>query len=119
MNLEVYRMAEQDFAKIGWNILFNEDPPEIPDPNNPANIPRFTAEKRARQESLERFMTGPGRVLFEQWRVALQAGLLSLLETQDESCHCSACIKLMRLKVIFKLWIEAQRVLEDNKDGKP
>jgi hypothetical protein len=101
-----------DNTAIAWKILFGEDFQTILDPNEPSNLPRIKADNLARLESLERFMNGQGRVLFEQWRVALRVGLLSLLETPDEACHCSSCVKLMRLRMIYKLWFEAQQILE-------
>lgn len=103
-----------DALQIAWGILFNEEREKTPDPNRPENIPYFTARKRERQESLERLMSGTGRVLFEQWRGQLREGLLSLLTAKDiGSCHCSTCTALFRLQIIFGLWLEAQRVLED------
>ena len=114
-------MPELDNTSIAWKILFNEDFERIPDPNDPANIPRLTAQMRERRESLERLMTGQGRVLFEQWRDRLKRGLLSLLVAPpstplDTSCHCSSCQQLREMRIIFALWLEAQRILEGKKD---
>lgn len=107
-------MAEIDATSIAWKILFNEDYTKIPDPNRPENLPYFTAQQRERKESLERLMSGTGRVLFEQWRVKLKTGLLSLLVDPERNiCHCSPCITLRKLNMIFELWVEAQRVLEE------
>jgi hypothetical protein len=108
-------MAEIDATSIAWKIIFNEDFEKIPDPNRPENIPLIAARKRERAESLERLISGTGRVLFEQWRGKLKSGLLSLLVSPDENaCHCSSCMQLRKLRMIFELWLEAQRVLEEN-----
>ncbi len=107
-------MAEPDLTSIAWRILYGEDYEQIPDPNRPENIPLITAKKRERSESLERLITGTGRVLFEQWRGKLKRELLALLVAPDDgSCHCSACMILRKLRMIFELWMEAQRVLEE------
>lgn len=107
-------MAEIDSTSIAWKIVFGEDYEQMPDPNRPENIPLILAKKRERAESIERLMTGTGRVLFEQWRGKIKRGLLALLVAPDDgTCHCSACILLRQLKMIFELWLEAQRVLED------
>jgi hypothetical protein len=112
-------VAELDATSIAWKIIFGEDYERIPDPNKPENIPYFTAQKRERQESLERLISGPGRVLFEQWRDKLKSGLLSVLVSPDDNtCHCSACMQLRRLRMIFELWLEAQRVLEEKTEPK-
>ncbi|MDD3984246.1 MAG: hypothetical protein PHU54_09995 [Candidatus Omnitrophica bacterium] len=109
-------MPEIDSTQIAWGILFDEKYEDIPDPNKPENIPYFTARKRERAESLERLINGPGRVLFEQWRGKLKRGLLALLVAPDDpACHCSSCMMLRKMRIIFELWIEAQRVLEDGK----
>ncbi len=109
-------MAELDSTSIAWKILFSEDFEQIPDPNRPENIPYIAAKKRERAESLERLLTGTGRVLFEQWRGKLKRELLALLVAPDDgSCHCSACMILRKLRMIFELWLEAQRVLEEKK----
>jgi hypothetical protein len=111
-------MAEIDATSIAWKILYNEDFEQIPDPNRPENIPLIAAKKRERAESLERLITGTGRVLFEQWRGKIKRELLSLLVAPDDgACHCSHCMTLRKLRMIFELWLEAQRVLEE-KDGK-
>lgn len=107
-------MPEQDMTKIAWYILYGEEFEQIPDPNRPENLPYISARKRERAESLERLLTGPGRVLFEQWRGKLKRELLALLVAPDDgSCHCSACMILRKLRMIFELWMEAQRVLEE------
>jgi hypothetical protein len=108
-------MAELDATSIAWKILFNEDSPDvIPDPNKPENIPRLNSIKWERKEALERFVSGPGRVLFEQWRGKLKRELLALLVAPDDNtCHCSSCMTLRSLRIIFGLWLEAQRILEE------
>lgn len=106
--------VEQDALQIAWGILFNEEREKTPDPNRPENLPYITARKRERKESLEKLMSGAGRVLFEQWREQLRSGLVSLLSSEGlDSCHCSTCKALFKLKVIFGLWLEAQRALND------
>lgn len=112
-------MAELDATSIAWKILFDEEYEKVPDPNRPENLPLISAKKRERAESLERLITGTGRVLFEQWRGKLKRGLLALLVTPDDgACHCPACVSLRKLRMIFELWMEAQRVLEEKpKDG--
>jgi hypothetical protein len=103
-----------DWSLLAWKIVFNEEPEQIPDPNRPENLPYILAKKRERIESLERFISGTGRVLFEQWRVKIKKGLLALLVSPDDgACHCSSCILLRQLRMIFELLLEAQRVLED------
>jgi len=110
-------MAEPDALSIAWNVLFNDDREKTPDPNKPENLPYITARKRERKESLEKLMSGPGRVLFEQWREQLRGGMVSLLSSKDiGSCHCSVCNELFRLKIIFGLWLEAQRILEEKQN---
>ena len=112
-------MPELDATSIAWKILYNEEYENIPDPNKPENIPYIAARKRERAESLERLISGPGRVLFEQWRGKLKRELLALLVAPDDlACHCSSCMSLRKLRIIFELWLEAQRVLEEKpKDG--
>jgi hypothetical protein len=105
---------ENDFTAIAWKIIFNEMLEEIPDPNRPENLPYILAKKRERAESLERFITGTGRVLFGQWRDKIKKGLLALLVSRStDSCHCPSCLMLRELRMIFELLFEAQRVLED------
>jgi hypothetical protein len=112
-------MAEVDNTSMAWEILFNEKYENIPDPNKPENIPFFAARKRERAESLDRLLSGAGKVLFEQWRGKLKRGTLSLLVAPDDNtCHCSNCMELRKLRMIFELWMEAQRVLEDKPKGK-
>ena len=106
-------MPEIDAVETAWRIVFNEDPPQMPDPNRPENLPYIAAKMRERRESLERLMSGTGRVLFEQWRDRIKKGLLALLVAPNESCHCSSCIELRELRIIFKLWLEAQRVIDE------
>uniref|UniRef100_A0A6H1Z6M4 Uncharacterized protein n=1 Tax=viral metagenome TaxID=1070528 RepID=A0A6H1Z6M4_9ZZZZ len=107
-------MAENDYTATAWKIIFNETIEEIPDPNRPENLPHILAKRRERAESLERFLSGTGRVLFGQWREKIKKGLLALLVSRaTDSCHCPSCIMLRELRMIFELLFEAQRVLED------
>lgn len=110
-------MAEDDMD-IGWRILFNEDAPKITDPNIPANIPRKKAEDVRHLEGIKRFMSGEGKELAGQWKIAIQSGLLSLLQSGEIACHCPACIQLTRCKILYNLFLQTGKSLEEKpKDG--
>jgi len=98
---------------IGWRILFNEAAPQILNPNVAANIPRKKAEDQRRHEGIKRFMAGEGKELAGQWGVGIKSGLLSLLQSADSTCHCPACVKLARVKILYNLFLETGKFLED------
>lgn len=102
-----------DETDIGWRILFNESAPQILDPNVPANIPRNKAENERRVDGIKRFMAGEGKELAGQWSVGIKSGLLSLLQSADPACHCPACIKLARVKILYNLFLETGKYLKE------
>ncbi len=103
----------EDKMDIGWRILFGESAPKIFDPNVAANIPRKKAEDQRRHEGIQRFITGEGAELAGQWRVGIKSGLLSLLQSADATCHCPACLKLARIRILFNLFLETSEFLKE------
>ncbi len=99
-----------------WFVLFGEDYETIPDPNKPENAAFFKAKRNQRTEQLRDFMSGKGKVLFDEWRKKVkrnQAALLSIPET--EMCHCSACMIIRDTRKYIELLLEAENILLESK----
>ena len=74
---------------IVWKALFNEDLPDMPDPNKAENEPYYRAKQQTEIDSLKRFVEGHGKILFDQWQAEIRAGMFHILtgsekENQDE-----------------------------------
>ncbi len=99
-------------VQTAWKILYGIEPEEIPDPNNPANIPYLKTRKKEREVSLDRLKHGPGKVLFEAWQdkiMKLNLGLLFIPE--DKLCLCPACQALRKIRATLDVWVEAEITL--------
>lgn len=101
-----------------WFILFGEEYEKIPDPNKPENAPLFQAKRKERIQQLRDFMSGHGKVLFDEWRRKVrcnQAALLSIPEKEMD--HCSACMIIRDTRKYLELLMEAEKIMSQTKLG--
>ena len=103
------------FRQLAWNILYDEDFEEIPDPNKPENIPHIKALQRDEREKLKNFIEGSGKVLIDRWKAQIKAEMLSLLtlEASTPLCNCGPCQQIKAIKNKFELLLEAEDILQE------
>lgn len=107
---------QSHLANLAWKILYNEDREEIPDPNKPENLPYLKAKKRQKAEALTGLMSGPGKILFENWHEKIKRLNLGMLFTpRSQLCNCSACEAIREIKAILEFWLDAEQILAENK----
>jgi len=103
-------------ANLAWKILYKEDREEIPDPNKPENLPYLKAKKKQKAEALEILISGPGKILFENWHEKIKRLNLGMLFTpKSQLCNCSVCETIREIKATLEIWLEAEQILVENK----
>jgi hypothetical protein len=107
-----------NYKDLAWEILYDEIPEEIPDPNKPENTALINAKRAEEREKLKRFMQGAGAPLIERWKTRIRADNLALLiNPEADNCNCISCLMVREIKTVFKLLIEAEEVLKEKKHG--
>lgn len=103
----------QMMGAIAWKTLFGEGYEDIPDPNQPENVPRIKAIRQQKIDAFRKFADGPGKVLFEQWQNELRVGMFDLVVNDADPCNCKLSVKTKQLQYLLKLICKAQAVLDE------
>ncbi len=112
-------MDEQpSITALAWELLYGDKYEPIPDPNQPENEPYARIMRKQRAESIGHFATGGGKVLFDEWKKKVRAGTLALVTISEEKlCGCPACMVLREIKPRFKLILEAETILSEQRNN--
>lgn len=109
----------QSVTELAWKILYKEEREEVPDPNRPENTAYFNAKRKERREAISRFVTGQGKILYEQWMKQIKGLNLALLVTPDQAlCKCPACVTIAQIKARLELILEAELILAEAANDK-
>lgn len=95
---------EKKLQALQWalaeKVLYEQDDEYQLDPNNAADSAAFNALQKQQAENLERFVAGPGKVVFDMWRKEIRVFNLQLLTSNEsDKCTCDTCLKLRGIKM--------------------
>jgi len=102
---------------VAWRVLFNEELEDVPDPNKPENQAYVKAKRKERKEKLEKFFTGDGKVVFDEWQKRIQVGMFTLLTKPIPHCECELSRILTDLQGKVKMLAEVQSIIEESKNA--
>jgi hypothetical protein len=97
-----------------WNILYGEDFDDGPDPNKPENVAYYQAKRKERNDKVRAFMSGQGRILFEEWKKKARKNHAALLVIPEKDlCTCLACQKIRDTKKYIEFLMEAEKIISE------
>ena len=102
-------------AELAYQILYNEDPEPLPDPNQPENIAYFNALRDKTHADMSAFCKGAGRPIFDLWRKKIRRlNLLLFSLAPDTLDNCQASHILREMHTILRMWLEVETILTPN-----
>ena len=106
-------MIDQDqLSHIIWKTIFGDDLERFPDPNQPENIPRISAERKKKVDAFKLFAEGVGKPLFDQWQLEIRQFQFELL--MNESMKDNEVVLLVnRIRDLVKMIAKAQMVIDE------
>jgi len=102
--------------KAVWELLFNEEPEQQLDINDPGNVGRIKVERGREAEEVRKMKGG---ILYKRLEKEIKNGVLHVLQAPaTTNCGCPSCQTIRAINTLLELWIELERTIErGDEDG--